>query len=207
MNLWRSAEDPAQRAEKSVPAAALYSLLVPGMGELYVGRYSSGKYFTIAEGALWLTYISFQVYGGWVQTDARNFARQHAGITLQDRPDQYYVDIGNFSSLDAFNEEMLRERQIHKLYAPGALWSWDSGENREAYRQMRVSSDEVFNNSRFVIGAIVINHVISAVNAARMAMAHNEGTPGAGRIDIGASETACGPSGSDGIQLTVTATF
>jgi hypothetical protein len=35
---------------KSPALAILYSILLPGMGELYAGDYSSGKYFTIADG-------------------------------------------------------------------------------------------------------------------------------------------------------------
>lgn len=195
---------------KSVPLAAAYSLLLPGMGELYVGRYSSGKYFTIAEGALWLTYISFQVYGNWVQTDARTYAAQHARAFTGGKGDQYFVDIGNFNSIEEFNQEMLRERLPYKVYSPlsAYYWNWDNGSNREAYRQLRVSSDEVFNNSRFVIGAIVVNHIISAVNAARMAMKHNAGTGGgeSDLIDIHA-RTLSGPAGCNGIMLSFSKTF
>ena len=34
--------------KKNLGLAILYSLLLPGMGELYTDAYSSGKYFTIA---------------------------------------------------------------------------------------------------------------------------------------------------------------
>ena len=202
-------EEPVSEGQKSVPMAAISSLLLPGMGELYVGRYSSGKYFTIAEGALWLTYASFQFYGNWVQDDARDYARQHAQAPIGGQSDQYFVDIGNFNSIDAFNQEMLRERLIHKVYSPlsAYYWNWDTPSNRESYRQLRVSSDAVFNNSRFVIGAIVINHIVSAVNAARMALKHNAGLGTASEgIDIRA-ETIMGPAGPGGIMLSISKTF
>src|SRR5512143_179554 len=85
--------------KKSVGLAALYSLALPGMGELYAGSFSSGKYFLVAEGLLWLTYAVFQVRADALRDDSRAFAVAHAGITLQGKNDQYFVDIGNFVSI------------------------------------------------------------------------------------------------------------
>ncbi len=47
-------DQAAAPSKKSVGLAAIYSLLLPGMGELYAEGFSSGKYFLIAEGVLWL---------------------------------------------------------------------------------------------------------------------------------------------------------
>jgi hypothetical protein len=38
-----------------------------------------------------------------------------------------------------------------------------------------VSSDDVFNNSRFVVAAVVLNHIISAINAVRLVAQYNRG--------------------------------
>ncbi|MFI5252438.1 MAG: hypothetical protein ACHQQQ_08415 [Bacteroidota bacterium] len=162
--------------KKSVPLGILYSLLLPGMGELYAGNYDKGKYFTIAEGALWVAYGGIQSYGDWIQSDARNFAVQHAGINFTNKNDQYFIDIGNFVSVNDYNTEILRERQYDKIYDPNSLsaWHWDTDANREAYRLLRVSSDEKFNNARFVLAAIVTNHIISAIDAARMIILNNK---------------------------------
>jgi hypothetical protein len=161
--------------KKSVPMGVLYSLLLPGMGELYGGNYGMGKYFTIAEGALWISYAGFESYGTWTQNDARTFAVQHAGINLDNKSDGYFIDIGNFVSVEEYNQEILRERQIFKVYDPSSsnAWHWDSDANRETYRQLRVSSDEKFNNARFVLATIVANHIISAINAGRSVISHN----------------------------------
>jgi hypothetical protein len=35
------------------------------MGELYAESYTSGKYFTIAEGALWGVFIGMNSYANW----------------------------------------------------------------------------------------------------------------------------------------------
>jgi hypothetical protein len=77
--------------KKSVPLATLYSLLLPGMGELYLDRYDIGKYFTMAEGGLWLTWGAFQMNGVWVRDDARRFAMQHAGTHSMNRSSEIVI--------------------------------------------------------------------------------------------------------------------
>jgi hypothetical protein len=162
--------------KKSVPLAVIYSLLLPGMGELYVGDYSVGKYFTVAEGGLWITWTAFQLQSKWVRDDARAFSRQHAGVVTEGKSDQYFIDIGNFTSVYEYNEQVLRERDAHKLYDPHSsdYWNWDTPQHKEQYRQLRVSADKILNNANFVLAAIGINHLISAINAGRMAINHNK---------------------------------
>jgi hypothetical protein len=94
--------------------AVLYSLLLPGMGEMYADD-ASGKYFLIAEGVLWLTYVVFDVRGTAVQDDARAFSTVQAGVNRAGKSDQFFVDIGNFASMDEYNDKKLRDREPDKL--------------------------------------------------------------------------------------------
>lgn len=193
---------------KSVAKAALYSLLLPGMGEMYAGDYGSGKYFTIAEGALWITLGSVHWYASWLQNDARSFAIQNAHISVARGDDQYFIDVGNFVSTATYDEQAGRDRQYFKIYGPTSpyRWQWDSPEVREQYRLLRVSSDEMFNNTRFIAAAIAVNHVISAINAARLAISHNHGMGGVGLIDLHA-DVLGGITRPDGIMVTLTKHF
>ena len=192
--------------KKNVGLAVLYSLLLPGMGELYVGDYSYGKYFTIGEAALWLTYTSFEVYGTWLRDDARRFAVTHAGINQTGKGDQYFVDIGNFINTNDYNDEQLRNREPNKLYDIHSDWQWDSDANRASYRDLLISHDRVFNNTRFVVAAIIVNHIASAVNAARSAISYNRSVSEASLFEFHASVIG-GLSSPDGIMFTVTKTF
>jgi len=72
INLNNSLQDTPQK--KKPILGILYSLLLPGMGELYAESYSSGKYFTIAEGALWGVFIGMNTYAGWQQDRYISFA-------------------------------------------------------------------------------------------------------------------------------------
>jgi len=195
--------------KKSVALAALYSLALPGMGELYAGSFSSGRYFLAAEGVLWLTYAVFQVRADALRDDARTLAVARAGVSLAGKNDQYFVDIGNFLSIDEYNEKKLRDRDADKLYDPalGYGWRWDSDASRAEYRDQRVASDNMYNNRKFVVAVILINHVASAINAARSAVAHNKEVAGSGSgLEIHA-EVLGGPLEAHGMMVTVRKNF
>jgi hypothetical protein len=194
--------------KKSVPLAILYSLLLPGMGELYAGNYSTGKYLTAAEGGLWITLIGLDRYGNWLQDDARTFAAAHAGINPAGKNDQYFVDIGNYNTIYDFNQEALRDRNPYKLYEEnsGFYWSWDSRSSREYFRDVRIKSDNMFNSVNFVAAAIAINHLVSAINAARIAIKHNESAGHAGRLEIHAGVMG-GIGNPHGIMVSISKSF
>jgi hypothetical protein len=201
-------EESPSVEKKNVATAVVYSLLLPGMGELYAGNYASGKYFTIAEGTLWLTLGSVHWYANWLQDDARSFAVQHAGISPDTKADQYYVDIGNFSNTYAYNQGALKAREYFKTYDPNSsyAWNWDIDASRSQFRDMRVSADEMFNNTKFVAAVIGLNHLISAINAARAVIAHNKAVDTGSLIDIRARllGTLAHP---DGMMISVSRQF
>jgi len=197
-----------QGEKKSVPTAILYSLLLPGMGELYADNYGRGKYFTIAEGVLWVTLISFDQYGRWLQNDARGYAVQHAGISLNGKSDKYFVDIGEYMSVQDYNQQMLRDRTPHKVLDEHSTyaWNWDNKSNQLYFRNLRISSDQTFNNTKFVTAAIIINHVVSAIDAARLVVLHNRQIASSGSIDIHASVMG-GITNPHGIMISFTKNF
>lgn len=200
--------DPGAREKKTIALAALYSLLLPGMGEIYAGDDGSGKYFTIAEGALWITLGSVHWYATWLQNDARAFAGQHASVVTENKTDQYFVDIGNFSNTYTYNQGVLRAREYFKTYDPNSnfAWNWDSDASRAQFRDMRIAGDEMFNNTKFIAAAIGLNHLISAVNAGRIALAYNKMIDQAALIDVhaGVMGTLLHPHG---VVITLTKHF
>lgn len=172
--------DSPPQSKKSVGLAILYSLAVPGLGEAYAGGFSSGRYFLGAEGLLWLTYIAFDVHGTSLRSDARSFAAVHAGVNPAGKGDQFYVDVGNFLSVADYNGKKMRDRNPELVYDPSAgyNWTWDSEADRAAFKDQRLTSEHVFDNRKFVIAAVLVNHVASAINAARLAISHNKEVQG-----------------------------
>jgi hypothetical protein len=208
--LFTEEEGSVRPEKKSVGTAVLYSFLLPGMGELYAGKYDMGKYFTIAEGTLWIALFGVDRYAHWLQDDARQYAAQHAGISVSGKDEQYFIDIGNDSDVYAYNQRILQNRDQFKIYneAPNSpdLWKWDTETSRSTYRDQRVSSNEMFNNTRFVAAVIAVNHIVSAINAARLTISYNKSVDHADLIDVRARllGTLTHP---DGMMVTVSKSF
>lgn len=164
------------RKKKSVGLAAIYSLVLPGLGEYYAEGFGSGKYFSIAEGVLWLTFATLDIQGNSLRDDARSYAVAHAGINPIAKNDQFYVDIGNFQDTQEFNDKRLRERNPDRVYnaMAGYGWTWDSDAARAEFKETRIAGENVLNNRKFVALGLVLNHIASAINAARAAISYNK---------------------------------
>lgn len=163
------------KKKKSTGLAIIYSFLLPGMGELYAGSYDSGVYFTIAEGALWGTYIGMNMYGNWQKDRYISFAQANAGITTDGKDDDYYATIGEYLNIEQYNNDKAFERNYGQMYnTEKYFWKWNSSADRKAYRSMWVSSEQTFNDLRFVVGAMLLNRVVSAINAVRLVSKYNK---------------------------------
>jgi hypothetical protein len=152
----------------------LYSFLLPGMGELYADSYSSGKYFTIAEGALWGVFIGMNIYGNWQVDRYKSFAVSKAGITTDSKDEEYYSIISQYQSIEVYNDEKALEREFGEMYSGRFFWKWNSQQDREEYRSLWLSSEQTFNDVRFVVGAMLLNRLASAINAVRLVSAYNK---------------------------------
>jgi hypothetical protein len=196
-------------SRKSVGLAVIYSLLLPGMGELYAGGFGSGKFFLMGEAALWVTYAAFEIHGNDLRDGARSYAAARASVQISGKDDQFFVDVGNFATMDEYNDKRLRDRQPARLYsvAEGQWWQWDSENARLNFREQRVSSEDMYNNRKFVGAAIVINHIVSAINAARAALSFNSSLEKSlGSVEL-SSRVLGSPGREHGVLVTVSKSF
>ena len=169
---------PVKKSKKSPGLAFIYSLLVPGMGHAYTGKFETGKYFLITEAAIWITYIGFSLHGNWLLDDAYSFAVTHAGVDLsgKERDAKFFTDIANYSNVYEYNDEKLRFGEYEELYDPEAGYGfyWDNTANREKYQEDKFAGDRTLNDRLFVIGAAVINHIVSAISAVFATNSYND---------------------------------
>ena len=160
--------------KKSVGLGIVYSLLLPGMGELYADAYDVGKYFTIADGVLWGTFIGMEVYSNWQQNNYQTYATTNAGVNNNDKDAEYYSTIGNYTSVFSYNEEKALERNFDEMLDPETyFWKWNTTAERQTYRDMWTSSEQTSNDIQFVVGGLILNRIASAINAARSVTAYN----------------------------------
>ena len=161
--------------KKKAGLAILYSFLLPGMGEIYAGNYSLGKYFTIADGVLWGALTGMSYYGAWQRDNYKSFAHTHGGVNPDGKDDQYFATIGGYQNVDKYNREHELYREFDKIYDTGThFWRWESPSDRKEYRTMWIASENAFNNIRFVVGALILNRVVSVINAVRLVSRHNK---------------------------------
>ncbi len=165
----------SDNSKKSAGLGILYSLLLPGMGELYADGYNSGKYFTIADGILWGTFIGMNVYSDWQKENYKSYAASHAGINNDGKDVEYYANISSYLNIDDFNNEKALERNFNEMYNKERyFWKWETTVERKTFRSMWTSSEQTSNDIRFVAGALILNRVASAINAVRLIAAYNK---------------------------------
>jgi hypothetical protein len=170
VNLYHSSDE-----KKKVGLAIFYSLLLPGMGELYADGYSSGVYFTIADGVLWSSLLGMNIYGNWQENRYKSFAEVYAGVNPSGKDKDFYANIGAYLSIDDYNTEKALERDFKAMLDKDKyFWQWNSVEQRRTYRAMWLSSEETFNNIRFVVGGLILNRILSIINAVRLTSKYNK---------------------------------
>jgi len=201
-------EKQARTEKKSVMVAIGYSLILPGLGDLYADNFRTGRYFMGGDVALWITYGGFRSYGRWLKQDAQTFASQHSDANFDGKGDQFSVDLGNFNNVYDYNEAKLRNRQFDLLYDPNSnfAWQWTSDGDRAHYKDLRIRGDGVLRNSQFIIGAMVLNRIISAISAARSVSDYNRSVPTLGSWQLRAG-VAGGALTAQNLELTLTREF
>ena len=166
------------KSKKSPGLAFIYSLLVPGLGHVYANRFETGKYFMITEAVSWLTYAAFTIYGNWLLDDAYSYSVTHAGVNLsgKEKDDKFYTVISNYNNVEDYNDEKLRFGEYSEVYDPAAGFGfyWDSDVNRLRYREDKIAGDRILNDRLFVVGAVIINHVVSAISAVFAVNSYND---------------------------------
>ncbi len=186
--------------KKSPALAAFASLAVPGLGELYAGRYDVGKYSTISEVALWAFYTAVGLYSNQVRNDAINFASIYAGANVAGKPSQYFVDVGNFlntADYQALHIENGDYAGALRYQAATYQWQWQSDADRAEFKNLRIKADNYLNIGRYTLAVIFLNHIISAIDAARLTSA----------INASAATSLNGTPGTEGMYLKVSAGF
>ncbi len=161
--------------KKNTGVAVLLSLLLPGMGELYADDYSSGKYFTIAEVSLWGVYIGMNSYGNLLKSNYKSYASSVGGVNNNNKNADFYANVGGYLSSREYNNAMALQGNFDQMYNSGSYyWNWPSTVDRKNYRNLWTSSEQAHNNLRFVVGAMILNRVISIINAVRLVAAYNK---------------------------------
>ena len=158
---------PSVDHQKPLISPVVKSLVLPGWGEYSLDNQIRGRIFVLSETVLLLAILGSYSVAQRQETEYKAYAAEHAGIDPFGKNRQFWVDIGNYSSLFTFNEEHLRWRDFNALYEDNDTWAWawDSSNNRERFENTRIASDSWRLRGSFLIGGVVLNHIVSAIDA------------------------------------------
>ncbi len=159
---------------KSTGTALLLSLVLPGAGEYYAGETTQARFFLGVEIAAWGALLFNNSYYNSLRSDYEAYAGVHAGVVTSGKDDQFWIDIGKFDDVYAFNEKRLQDRRVERLYDPQQnRWQWDTRDNRLTYDLKRLKASAIKDRRLIYASAILLNHLVSAVNSIRLTRQHN----------------------------------
>ncbi len=152
------------------PGRALWkSLLVPGWGHYYIDHedWTRGQVHLAADVILITTWFGFNTRASNLRDQYFTLANLRAGIDLQGRDRMFRLAVGDFNSLQAYNEYQLRHRNWNRLIEvrPENIWNWDHDSDRREYSKLRETSDRTRQQIPGIVSLLVINRVISGLSA------------------------------------------
>jgi len=181
---------PAAPATESAPVkrpgkrkALLYSLLLPGAGELSLGARGRAAGFFAAEGLIWTHYVWFEVAGRLRRDDYIEQAHLNAGVGTDSEADSYWKLVGQYerssgSGPGSYEETVRRDARDQFPDDPAAqdayvaknlpsgdrAWNWSSTELQKSYRTTRASSNRAFDRAKYSFAAAILNRLVSAID-------------------------------------------
>jgi hypothetical protein len=201
-------EEPGA-AYKSPGKAFIFSAVAPGSGQLYVGAKRGYVYLGI-EAVAWTTSYFFHKSGVQKEDEYMDFADRHwtepaVGDSIGVSPDgntTYYYEQDYHDRIVYFREHdkghYYEDIGKYAYYQVG----WDPG-TLSQYLDMRDDSNRLLKNSSYAIMGAVVNHVVSAIDALRMARNHNVSLGHGVRLNLKLK----GGSHSEGVMLVASRKF
>jgi len=163
--------------------ALLYSLLLPGMGELSMGAKGRAAGFLVGEGLIWSNFIYWKVAGHLRKDDYIEQAMLNAGVGVTKESDDYWRIVGQFerssgSGPGSYEEDIRSEaRDLYpgdpaaqdafvaaKLPTGNRAWDWSSSDLQSSYTNTRENSKRAFNRAQYSFAAAIFNRVVSVID-------------------------------------------
>jgi hypothetical protein len=194
----------SELTERKPGAALLRSFAVPGWGQYYNNpdHWRRGQYHLGADILLLSTWIYLHTNSGILRNNMYSMANAYAGINLRNKSRVVELAVGNYNSLQAYNEAQLRLRNWDRLLddIPENQWNWQSESQRRQYVSLRDRMDRAQQQIPMVISLMVLNRIVSGINAFIQARNYNRNLP---QVWFGLPQE----TGGDGFQATLRFNF
>jgi hypothetical protein len=161
------AEHPPRASGPAPFVAGLMSAVVPGTGQLAQGQRRGWIYLGV-EVVAWFSYFAIRGNGAQAEEDFQEFGDEHWTFARYDSvpgcansDERKALQDLYDNSRDEFYEDIGRE----DVYACG----WDDPESRATFESIQDQSSDYYRASRYVASIAMVNHLVSAVDAAKSA--------------------------------------
>ena len=157
--------------------AAFYSLAVPGLGEMVVGRPTLGKSLMVLDGLTWIALGTAFIYRSELMDDLRAYLYANAGCdgthsfngkTAHDLSESE-LELPLYADSSGYYERRVylpsRDSYMQKA---DFFWRWNSETAHQRYYDMWGKANRVRVVGYYFLGAAVINRIISFINTGRM---------------------------------------
>lgn len=183
-------ESVGRNSKKSLPLAIGASVLLPGMGQRYLGEDTFFKAYIWTDAVLWVATFGSYFFGERQIASARSYASRYAGISNPPSSESFLNLLGDYRSRggvsgensnpdsdEDYNQMMLRQGKAIDADYPfdeAHSWDWGSSDNPETSKRMSHYRDILKNYriSRIAfqvsIGALILNRVISVLDVLRI---------------------------------------
>lgn len=162
---------------KSADKAAFLSLVLPGAGQYYAESKGRAHIFIGTDAALWISFFGLRSYGSWLKKDYKSYAAVHTGANPDGKEDSFFEDLTYYESRDEYNQlAPLYSNGEDAIYPQTAFWDWqwDNTASKYYYRDLRNKSKSAYRNSTFVVGLLLANRLVSAIDAIRAVKKYNQ---------------------------------
>ncbi len=172
--------DDAQRTVNP-GTALLRSFILPGWGQYYVdsGNWRRGQVHLGAEVVLITSWIYLHTNANLLENNMYSFAQAYAGIDIRNASRVVEIAVAGYDSIHDYNEFQLRSRNWDRLLdeTPANMWAWDSRDHRIEYISLRNRMDRLRQQVPGVVTLMVVNRLLSGINAFVIARRYNENLP------------------------------
>ena len=177
--------------EVSVKKAMLLSAIMPGLGQAYAHNYSRAGVFAAGEVAIRLSAERLKKETNWTIDAYEDYAYSIAGVSGS-KDDAYYQLIQENFSSEIYNDSVERyarnvyliinnDQQGYRDYLENNLiseensWDWENRDNWNEYKDLRFTKQNYVVYENLAVAALIINRLISMVDAAITAKKANVG--------------------------------
>lgn len=164
------AQDSKSEADLPDPKVAfLKSMGVPGWGHHHVDKsdWTRGKYHLAAEAGLVLSYLGLSIHTNNLQENWLTYGRHETGVEIEGRSRRFQLAVGDFNSLEDYNDYQRRSRNWDQLFAdiPENRWYWSDNRKRQKYNSLRNRFERIDRQLPALLVMMIANRIISGISA------------------------------------------